>query len=286
MTSKTEPLQMTLEQLEQGKQIYIPLDQIVPNERLESPEPTSEFVQSVYEKGILTPIIVIQNEIGEYYPMAGKRRVKSLRILAAKGLEYLGVPFDQFMVPAVLLENVCEGSITASLLEFIENNLRSSNPLTDIEAVETAATYLGANLHTPQGRKEIAKYLNVSPAKVQKIAKGVRLPETVKTALNTSQISLSTFNAIADMTDLQARAQVVKRLTEGEELVTADIKKYNKVAVQSELASAMGHVSSDLFDLPTDNPLEQALALLRSIPATVKYKTEIAEAIALLEELT
>ena len=160
---------------EEGKYklIKIKLDQLPPNEVLLSPNPTRELIEDISIRGQTTPIQVTLDANGNYIVIAGRRRIKALRAL------HEAMPDKWTTVNAILIETPLDAY---SILGFasVENNLRTENPLTDLQAIK----YLMDN--NPQiSEQEISRQTGIPIARIRKRLKLNKLiPEIAKAVIN------------------------------------------------------------------------------------------------------
>ncbi|MEI8165795.1 MAG: ParB/RepB/Spo0J family partition protein, partial [Chloroflexales bacterium] len=104
-----------------GEPVDVPLSQLPPDRELHSDPPSVQFLDSVKNLGILQPIQLIRKGASGYTVAAGRRRIKAAR---ATGME---------SVPALVFP---EGWVRASVLAMAENEQRSANDLSDLQAIE------------------------------------------------------------------------------------------------------------------------------------------------------
>lgn len=263
-------LQLPLLQDKTGVIINITLDAITPIAALDCQEPDSELIESIAQYWVPPILVCPDNRYpGKYYPIDGKRRVKAVAYLADIGFEFNNKPVNQVPIQAVFRDDLLPQDEASYRIAFQANNLRSSNPSTDVNAIKSTAQSLGVDVFTKEGRSAVAKALRSNPATIAKLAKGIFLAESIMGAYQKEQISRETYIAIAEMKDIQARAEVTKRLEAGEELSKADVLAYNKQSKQIELtnlATSRPQAETQTAEL---NPLTEAIEYLEVALETI-----------------
>jgi ParB-like chromosome segregation protein Spo0J len=273
-----------------GKLITVTLYDITPVEDLDCQEPDSELIAMVAESWV-PPIIVcpdnrFEGENGKkiYYPIDGKRRIKAVAYLSSVGYNFNGIPVDTIEIQAVLREDLHPEDAASYKLAFQANNLRSPNVSTDVNAIKTTAQSLGVDVFTKEGRSAVAKALRSNPATIARLAKGIMVDQVVVDAYQHDQISRETFIAIAEMTDIDARNLVAKRLEAGEKLSKSDVVAYKKEAKQTELIQSVASRPSTTQTLD-DNPLLLAVQHLEAALESATPEGDIKLALAELRKL-
>lgn len=285
-------IQLPLIQDPVGELITVKLYDITPVEDLDCQEPDTELITMIAESWV-APIIIcpdnrFEGENGKqlYYPIDGKRRVKAVAYLANLGYEFHGVPVENMDIQAVLRRDLLPENEASYKLAFQANNLRSANPITDVNAIKATAASLGVDVFTKEGRCAVAKVLHSSPQAIARLAKGIDLADTIYEAYQHGRISRETLMAIGETRDVQARVDIAKRLEAGEEISKKDVLTYNKQVVQTELLHSNETRPEYVYTTSGSNPLNQAISLLtRALGATRTDKTGIQMAIELLNTL-
>ncbi len=94
-----------------GTSIEIPIDKLIPNPF----QPRKQFdldelnglAQSIKENGLFTPILVKENEAGNYYIVAGERRTRAAKIAGLSAIQSIIADIsDDEMQRITLIENV------------------------------------------------------------------------------------------------------------------------------------------------------------------------------------
>jgi ParB-like chromosome segregation protein Spo0J len=250
-----------------GELIMLKLYDITPVEDLDCQEPDPELIAMVAQSWV-PPIIVCpdnrfvnENNHNLYYPIDGKRRIKAVAYLDGLGYEFQGIPVSNMPIQAILRKDLHPQDENAYRLAFQVNNLRSPNVSTDVNAIRSTAQSLGVDVFTKEGRSAIAKVLRSNPATIARLAKGIMVDQVVVDAYQRSEISRETFTAIAEMTDIQAKNEVARRLTDGEKLTKGDIVAYKKEAKQIELVQSVASRPANV-QASEGNPLTEAIEWL------------------------
>jgi hypothetical protein len=247
-----------------GEFITLKLCDITPIKDLDCQEPDSELIAMVAQSWV-PPIIVCpenryanENNHNLYYPIDGKRRVKAVAYLDGLGYEFQGIPVADMPIQAIFRKDLLPQDEAAYRLAFQANNLRSSNVSTDVNAIRSAAQSLGVDVFTKEGRSAVARVLHSNPGTIARLAKGIMVDQVVVDAYQHDQISRETFIAIADMTDIQAKNEIGRRLTDGQKLTKSDVVAYKKEAKQAELIESIASrpASTQVAD---SNPLVEAI---------------------------
>ena len=284
MTAK-HSIQLPLLQDNVGVPIFVTLGEITPVEYLDCQEPDDSLIAAIADHWVPPILVCPDNRIDgkHYYPIDGKRRMKAVAYLASIGYEFRGVPATEVPIQAILREDLTPESEASYRIAFQANNLRSPNPLTDVNAVKTTAENLDVDVFTKEGRSAVARQLRTTPQVVGKLAKGLLVDEVIFEAFRQGQIAEQTLTAILNMRDLEARHEIAKRLTAGEKLTSQDIGRYGRETRRETLRQA---------DLPSvaqvenDNPLVNAIGLLETSLQEKKIAREnIEQALALLKSL-
>jgi len=151
---------------------YIPIDQIVPNP--DQPRKTidenelNELADSIKEKGILQPILVIPKN-GTYLIVAGERRY-----LAAKRADLL-------KVPAIVKQFNEEEILEIALIENIQR--KDLNPIDEAFAISQILEKCSLT------HEQVAKKLGKSRVYVTNVTRLLKLPTIVKTKILENKIT-------------------------------------------------------------------------------------------------
>lgn len=251
--------------------IQLTIQDIIPTEYLDCPEPTPELIASIAEHGV-PPIIVCPDTRYEdefphaelYYPVDGKRRMKALAWLVDNDYIFAdNIHAGELEFTALLRNDLTPESADTYRMSFMANENRSENTITGIQAVKSAAELLGVNVFEIEGRRAIAQFLNTTPQVVGRYAKGTLLDEAILQAHAEGRISAQAMEAAMNIRDKKARQKVAKRITDGEDLSTADINLYNRELAQATLVEALEHQPEIAeWQDAMNNPIQEAYDLL------------------------
>lgn len=278
--------------------IRLTIQDIIPVEYLDCPDPTPDLIANIAEFGV-PPIVVCpdtryEDEFPEaelYYPLDGKRRMKALAWLVDRDYIFAdNIHAGELEFMAELRRDFVPETADAYRLSLMANTNRSENIITGIQAVKSAAKQLKADVFTIEGRREIANFLNTTPQAVGRYAKGTLLNEAILQAHAEGSLSAEAMKAAMNIRDKDARVKIAKRIRKGEELSVSEINLYNKELAQVTLVEAMEEMPdiAPWEEQMYENPVQEAVSLLMTFMSnkrnTEKY-AEIAQAIELLEPL-
>jgi ParB-like chromosome segregation protein Spo0J len=115
---------------------YADLSTLPPNEEINAPPPSAEFIASVWTNGVHTPIKVIDHAIA-YEIKDGRRRILAARECYKRamdaGMEELAENLFG-TIPMLVYEKGTDG-IAEHVLQVSSNVHRSENPISDLQAV-------------------------------------------------------------------------------------------------------------------------------------------------------
>jgi ParB/RepB/Spo0J family partition protein len=127
------------------REINARLDKLPDNIHLRSPEPSASFVTDIKLRGVITPIVITQDDNDEYVVKAGKRRIKAARKAGLKTIK----------------ARVYDPGVELDLAEGAENAQRDSNPLSDLALI----TSLSNEGYT---EKQISKLTGIKVGTIRK----------------------------------------------------------------------------------------------------------------------
>lgn len=185
---KKEAIQIPIINLEKvGKQTFrkIPLSELPPNEELLSPYPSSEFIEDIASRGQTTPIQVTEID-GKYVVISGRRRIKALRHVCNIIKEYPKT------VNAIVISDISTAGIVN--LSTVENNLRSDNPLTDLEAIN----YLKEK-NPLISEREISQQTGIPVSRIRKRLKLTKLIPEISSAVIAGKVNVTVAENIAKL---------------------------------------------------------------------------------------
>ncbi len=151
---------------------FIPVDQIVPNpdqpRKTINEEDIDELAESIKEKGILQPILVVPKN-GNYLIVAGERR-----FLAAKKANLL-------KIPAIIKQFNDDEILEIALIENIQR--KDLNPIDEAFAIAQIIEKYSIT------HEELAKRLGKSRTYVTNVTRLLKLPTIVKTKILENKLS-------------------------------------------------------------------------------------------------
>lgn len=214
------------------------LHQLTPDDLLKSPEPSTELVSSIAQFGILEVIHCCPDERGKFdYPFIGRRRIKAFRYLQSIGYKFAGKEPKDIPIRGLYRKDL--ERIDTMRLTFASDNFRSPNPVTDAAAVLETAKILSVDLHTPAGRKAIAKYLGTRPGVIAKFAKLTVLPADINEALSNGILSSQAYNAISKLKDSKAITELASEIQRGNKVTEKTVAQKRDLIRGQAHAEAM-----------------------------------------------
>ena len=201
------------------KLVKIELGKLPPNEALLSPAPTRELVEDIAIRGQTTPIQVTVDADGNYIVFAGRRRIKALRML------HEAMPEKWKVINAVVIEASLDAYGILGLSS-VENNLRTDNPLTDLQAIR----YLMET--NPQiSEQEISRQTGIPVARIRKRLKLNQLiPELGKAVIN-NDVNIGTAEEIAKLSP-RKQEQLLNTFLEKGKITREDVVVVQRAVVQ------------------------------------------------------
>lgn len=255
---------------DQGKRklIKIALNDLPANEYLLSPAPTRELIEDISVRGQTTPIQVTLDDNDKYIVIAGRRRVKAIRLL------HEAMPDQWKTVDAIVIDAPLD---TRSILGLssVENNLRTDNPLTDLQAIQ----YLIKN--NPQiSEPEIARQTGIPIARIRKRLKLNKLIPEINQAVINNDININVAEDIAKLSPGKQQQLYNSFLQKGK-ITKEDVVDVQRTAVQENV--------NTLPDFPAveEEAVEEILGYIIVSPDLVIYRKpdESNSSILALEEV-
>ncbi len=179
---------------ERGTQ-FVPIDEILPNPRQPrvgmNDENLLELANSIREHGILQPLIVTQDpDTQKFTLIAGERRLRAAKMA---GLE---------SVPVIIRDASEQQRLELALIE----NLQRA----DLAPLETAEAYRQLAEEFGLSHEQISERVNKSRVAVTNTLRLLKLPESVREALASEQISEGHARALLALATPQAQKAVLQ----------------------------------------------------------------------------
>jgi len=203
----------------------IPLSDLPPDEVLLSDAPSRELIEDIGIRGQQDPISVTLDQNGKYLVIAGRRRIKALRILLSASPEAVKT------VSAIVFTDIDQTS--ALNMAAVENNLRSENPLTDLQAI---ANLMDRNPGISLA--EISRQTGIPIARVKKRLKLVNLAPEIKQAVIDNKITTNVAENIAKMGPGK-QSELVNLYIQKGKLSQEDVINSQRVTVQANVNSLL-----------------------------------------------
>ncbi|MFQ5856885.1 MAG: ParB/RepB/Spo0J family partition protein [Anaerolineae bacterium] len=173
----------------------VPIDRITPNPwqpRVDMAEAQlQELADSIREHGLIQPLIVTTASDG-YQLIAGERRWRAARLA---GLA---------QVPVIVKEASDRAKLELALVENLQR--------TDLNPLEAATAYDQLVREFGLTHAEVAERVGRSRVTITKALRLLRLPDSVKQALTTGEITESHADALVSLDDEELQLQVVDRI--------------------------------------------------------------------------
>lgn len=200
--------------------------------------PSKELVEQVRKNGILQAISVMQDDDGAYIILEGRRRVVAAR------------ENDMDTIPAL----VFEGSPLFHALSLIANNVRSENPVSDLDAILSL-------LASGYQENEIALELGIPVGIIKRRTRLASLRPELMEALQTLHLGIRLAEKIALLTK-QQQDMLVAIYQQTGRLTSADVKDVID-ATTPESEKATQTTMSDVDDKDWRKALRVAVASAR-----------------------
>ncbi len=156
-------------------------------------EKLSELTESVRREGVLSPIIIEDAGDGSFYIIAGERRTRAAR---AAGLE---------KVPVQLRTYSDTRKLEVALIENIQR--------TDLNPVEEAEAYMQLMQMEGITQEDVAEKVGKSRSAVANTVRLLKLPEEMRKALASGELSSGHARALLSVSDPAARQSLFKRIS-------------------------------------------------------------------------
>lgn len=178
---------------------FCPVDRIDPNphqpRQMVEDEDLRDMAQSIREKGVLQPILVVRAEVPERYRiLAGERRWRAAQLA---GLEE---------VPVLLREATSDEALEIALVENIQRR--------DLNCIEEALAYkrLRDELHLTQ--EEIARRVGKDRSTVANLLRLLQLPEAIQEAVLNGRLTMGHARAILGLDNAENQEALLRLIME------------------------------------------------------------------------
>lgn len=230
----------------------IHLGQLPKNEDLDSPEPESDFISWVRSVGQLTSITVGQKNDGSYHVHNGRRRIKTMRLLAREwekrrqsdeGVPEADNPFEYVSADVVDDEHYLAHEALTLMLQ-----QQKPNPIAEIESIER----LIQKGHSPT---QIARQLKMPKSSIEKKMKLMNLVPRLREALYEGRMAIGPAEKASTLPE-PAQHRVAKLLDEKKYITGKDIDEQKQARAQAAASSESLQGLSSLPDIDSlpDSP--------------------------------
>lgn len=201
-----------------------------------------ELANSIEEKGLLQPVVVIKIA-NEYILIAGERRLKASSLIQERNPNYTHIDAVEMEIDGVFEESELE------LLAAIENIQRK-----DMTVIDTANMYKRIS---NSSYSEISKALGISKTSIARYIKISSLPEEIKEMLNKDDLKATN--------KIELLVQLNGNITKQKELVEDIIKDEPLIRIEKKIRDILnGTIKKE------NNQVEIVLSLLEEIKPTSK----------------
>ena len=180
---------------EKGNDILqIEIGKILPNEhqprKIFKDEALKELSTSIKEKGILQPIIVSKAGSGNFRLIAGERRWRAATLAGLK------------KIPALIKDVSPQDAIEIALIENIQRE--------ELNPIETADAFQSLLREFEMTQEELSQRVGKDRATIANYLRILKLPDEIKTFINSSSISMGHAKALLALESKQKQISVAK----------------------------------------------------------------------------
>ncbi len=173
-----------------GNSQFIPVEQIFPNPSQPRGEmddiSLDELASSIREHGIIQPLILTKDDIGDHYTLiAGERRLRAAKLI---GLE---------SVPCIVRQASEQERLELALIENIQRE--------NLSPLDSAHAYLKLQEEFGLTQDQVAERVGKSRVAVTNTIRLLKLPEEALSALNSVKISEGHARALLGLASSQAQ---------------------------------------------------------------------------------
>ena len=216
----------------------IRIDKIRPNPRQPrknfDPDELSELSNSIREYGILQPLIISPgNDSGEYFLIAGERRLEAARLAGLK------------QVPVIIRE--------ANEIQYLELALIENIQREDLDPLEEAEAYAQLANEFSLSHEEIAGKVGKNRVTISNRLRLLKLPDVIKKALIEGKISEGHARALLGLSSLEAQTTLLKTI------INKDLNVRQVEKLVRKLSGQQVKKSSSSRKKPEDTALEEKL---------------------------
>jgi len=252
--------------------VQIPLDDLPASSTFKVPKghPTQEFVQNILENGQREPIRVSYSYRSGYFVVAGRRRIMAIRKLNEE------FPDDERFktVMAVVSEESDDAVVAASAAS---NNMRSENPLSDLEAIK----YFQEK-NPSIDDKALARILGIPLQTLKKRKALLKLDSLLMTEFEAGNIAIGAAEAAAKM-PIAIQADLYTTLRKKGHLSAEDVTDAQRVRVQ-ETADTQLELPLLDDDVETQEISTSSYVLTVDLPLLILEQDELIKANDLLRK--
>jgi len=178
---------------------FCPIDGLEANpsqpRQLVDDEGLQEMAQSIREKGVLQPILVVRTEVPDRYRiLAGERRWRAARLAGLKE------------IPVLLREATSDEALEIALIENIQRR--------DLNCIEEALAYRRLRDEFRLTQEEIAKRVGKDRSTVANLLRLLQLPRAIQEAVLNGTLSMGHARAILGLDDAEDQEKLLRLIQE------------------------------------------------------------------------
>lgn len=201
---------------------------------IDSIEPTSAFVESVKELGIIHPPLLCKKG-NKYAVLSGRRRV-----LAAKQLGYKEIRVR-------VVEGISYSMAKASYLTIAAQKQHKPNPIAELMAIKNM-------IEKGYSYDEIQSALGLTKQEVEKVMLLGTLPDSIQKGIQAGSVSVSTAHSLSKL-DKKYINELTKVFSDTGRLKMSDVNNVKKVnrekSIQDTMKQVLPNMSFDETDTHT-----------------------------------
>ena len=208
--------------LSERELVHVTLSEI--DQISESPErPSKAFVQSVRDKGVITPIILRSS--GDRYSLVdGRRRILAVDIIEKEWSE-VAEKYGDVFIPTVIPAHVIEDSMDDdAVVTLITNTQRSSNPIVELKAMEKL-------LLDGKNCSDIASLTGLSKTQVEARLRLSYLHSDLREAVEKGKMTAPIANQAAKL-PAYMQERLAERLKDKDRINASDVKDVRQVMTE------------------------------------------------------
>ncbi|MGO9015610.1 MAG: ParB/RepB/Spo0J family partition protein [Dissulfurispiraceae bacterium] len=237
---------------EKGEEVIkIDIEKILPNEqqprKVFDNEALKDLSDSIKEKGVLQPVIVSRVGDGTFRLIAGERRWRAAHVAGLK------------KIPALVKETSSQDSLEIALIENIQRE--------DLNPIETAGALSRLTTDYNLTQEALSRRVGKDRATIANYLRILKLPDEVKSFINSNSLSLGHAKAILAVDGAQKQVEAAREIVKGGLSVRATEALCKKLSGPSQ-----PKVKKKQDKLPEVADLENRLTQALGTKVRIKHK--------------